>query len=108
MVALRSAILAKHKAETVPKLSVRKDPQSRGEIEVAIKTWAGQVRSLKCKIEGETGIFIPIQCAATSWLVKWAANSLNLRKIQDHGVTAHEAVGGWQCKTSICPFGKHV
>ena len=41
-------------------------------------------------------------------MCKWAANSINLYRVQDHGVTAHEAVGGRQCKTPICPFGEHI
>ena len=106
--ALRDAIISKRKAETVPKLAVRRDPQSHGETEVAVKLCTGQFRTLKCHIEGETGMFLPIRCDAVSWLAKWAANSLNLFKIQEHGTTAHEAVGGRRCKTPICPFGEHV
>ena len=33
---------------------------------------------------------------------------LNLYKVQDHGATAHEAVGGKHCKTPICPFGENI
>ena len=107
-IALRNAIIEKRKAETVPKLSVNRDPQSHGEIEVAVKTWAGQFRTLKFHIEGETGRHLPMTSAATTWLIKWAANSINLYRIQAHGVTAHEAIGGMHCQTPICPFGEHI
>ena len=108
IVALRNAIIERRKAETVPKLSVKRDPKSHGEIEVAVKTWAGQFRTLKCHIEGETGKFLPMTCDATTWLVRWAANSLNMYRIQAHGCTAHEAIGGRKCKTPICPFGECI
>ena len=108
IIALRNAIIEKRKPETVPKLSVNRDPQSHGEIEVAVKTWAGQFRTLKFHIEGETGRHLPMTSAATTWLIKWAANSINLYRVQAHGVTAHEAIGGRHCQTPICPFGEHI
>ena len=108
IVALRDAVIAKRTAPTVPKFSVRKDPQSHGEIEVAVKTWAGQFRTLKCHVEGATGKFLPIGCPATTWLAKWAANTINLFRVQPHGLTAHQAVGGRKCDTPVCPFGEHV
>ena len=108
IIALRNEIIARRKSETVPKLSVKRDPQSHGEIEVAVKNWAGQFRTWKCHIEGETGQFLPINCNAVSWLGKWAANSINMYRVQAHGCTAHEAVGGRHCKTPICPFGEHI
>ena len=108
IIALRNAIIDKRSAPTVPKLASKKDPQSHGDIEVGVKMWAGQFRTLKFHTEGETGKFLPISCPAVTWLVQWAANSMNLFKIQDHGVTAHEAIGGRVCKTPLCPFGEHI
>ena len=29
-------------------------------------------------------------------------------RVQPHGATAHEAVGGRHCQTPVCPFGEHV
>ena len=40
IVALRNAIIESRKAETVPKLSVKRDQKFHDEIEVAVKTWA--------------------------------------------------------------------
>ena len=94
IIAVGDAVIEKRKAETFPKLSKRHDPKPHGEIERAVKTWAGQFRTLECDVEAETGRHLPVDAAITTWLIALAANSINLYKTKPDGVTSHEAACG--------------
>ena len=74
ILALKKAIAVHRQAETVLLESPVRDSKANGSAERAVRTWAGQLRTLRHHLESRLKKTVPKDSAMMSWLVSWAAD----------------------------------
>ena len=82
--------------------------QSNGLAEHAVNEIKGKVRSLKGALEEFLGIKVEVNHPSLTWLVGWAALSINLARKGLDGRTAWELRHGKKFTRKTCRFGEHV
>ena len=87
IVSLKQAVAIKRSSETSLIESPVRDSKSNGMAEVAVKTWAGQVRTIKHHLESRIGRKMPKDCALMTWLIAWGAEVRNRFRVQANGRT---------------------
>ena len=105
---LRRAIADSREAATVPIDVPARESKANGGMEKAVRTWAGQFRTLKSHFEYETKTRIPLHHPLLQWMAWWAAGIYNRFAVRHHGRTAHEYATGHKTKLPVACFGETV
>ena len=108
IVALRRSIAAKRIGETIPINSPVRCSKSNGRMERAIRTYQGQLRTLKIYFEDNVKKQLPSGCAMFSWLIAWTSEIINKFKVQEDGKTAYESITKHKCNHMVIGFGESV
>ena len=108
IVALKDAIGRMRRSPTVNVETSVRDSKANGAVEVRIKTWQAQFRTMLLDLQECIGRRVPLGSNATSWLVNWAAVSLNRYKLDNAGRTSYHRVTGGAQKRPIAKFGEKV
>ena len=72
-VSLKRCIDSRRTAETMPIETPVRESKSNGAIERGVRTWQGQFRTLKNKLESHLKNKVEMRHPLTGWLVMWAA-----------------------------------
>ena len=73
-----------------------------------MKTWQGQLRTLKDRLEHGIGDKVPKDLPVLQWLAWWSASVLHRVAVKSHGRTVLEHTVGHRMKTPLCAFWKAV
>ena len=65
-----------------------RESKANGAMEKAVRTWAGQFRTLKSHLEYETKIELPLHHPVLQWMAWWAAGIFTRFAVRHHGRTA--------------------
>ena len=84
------------------------DSADNGEIEVAVKSLIGILRTNELDVEKRAGETIPQVHPLFSWLVECCAWMINIKVLGDYGLTAYQRVRGRQYGKRLLPFGELV
>ena len=84
------------------------ESSSNGGAENAIRHLQGQFRTLKAQLETKLGDTIPISHPLWTWLIEWAALSINRYHIGRDKLTAYQRVHHKECRKPIAAFGETV
>ena len=84
------------------------DSRSNGEIERAIQTVQGQVRTIKDAVEARCGEKLRPDDHIVPWMVQHAGALISRYHRGADGLTAYRRVRGKDFKTDICEFGEGV
>ena len=84
------------------------DSSSNGEVEVAVKSLTGVLRSNKLGVERRVGKTIPKAHPLFSWFVEYCSWMLNVRNRGADGLTAYRRVRGRDYVKRFLPFGEVV
>ena len=84
------------------------DSAGNGEIEVAVKSLIGILRTNKLDVEKRVGKTIPQVHPLFSWLVEYCAWKLNVRNRGVDGITEYQRVRGREYGKRLLPFGEVV
>ena len=103
---LRRAVAASRSHPTVPIDVPTKESKGNGAMERAVRTWAGQYRTLKSHLEHELKTEIPLDHQILQWLAWWSAGLLNRVAVRHHGRTTHEYIIGHKMKLPVASFGE--
>ena len=76
--------------------SVR-DSKANGAAERPVRSWAGQLRTIRHHVESWLKTSIPKDSAMMTWLVSWAADVIFGYNGHSTGRTSHEWVTGHRC-----------
>ena len=94
--------------ETQPEESPVGESKSNGEIERAIQTVQGQVRTIKLSVQKRYGCNIREDHPIWPWLVMYSALLLNICVVGDDGRTAYERRKGRKFKRQLPEFGECI
>ena len=108
IVTLKRAVANRRVAATVPIESPVREINSNGAIEVAIKTWHGQFRALRHRLEDHLKQKVPLAHAIFGWLTMWASKLICKSVVRSNGRTAYEHITGHRCKHPVVIFGETV
>ena len=108
IMALKKAISAARIGETVPIESPVRASKSNGQIERCIRTFQGQVRTIKHYLESKIQKRMEVDSALYSWLVVYCADIMNKFLVGKDGLTAYERITAHKCKHFIIGFGEVV
>lgn len=84
------------------------ESKANAAMEKAVRTWAGQFRSLKSHLEYESKTEIPLHHPVFQWMAWWAAGIFNRYAVRHHGRTAHEYATGHKTKLPVACSGETV
>ena len=84
------------------------DSSSNGEVEVAVKSLTGVLRTNKLDLEKRVGMAVPQIHPLFSWLVEYCAWMLTVRNKGEDGITAYKRVRGREYMKRLLPFGELV
>jgi hypothetical protein len=84
------------------------DSAGNGEVEVAVKTVTGLLRTNKIDLEKRIGTAVPQSHPLFSWLVGYCAWIHNIRTKGADGLTAYQRVRSRDFKKRLVPFGELV
>ena len=107
ILALKSAITHYRQAETVMLEFPVRDSKANGAAERAVRSWAGQLRTVRHHVERRLKVSIPKDSAMMSWLVTWDADVISRYKVQSTGRTSHECIIGHRCDQPIAGLAEH-
>ena len=105
---LRRSIGNSREASTVPIDVPAIESKAHGRMERAVRTWAGQLRTLKSHLEYERKSKLPLQRPIFQRMAWWAAVFFNRYAVRHHGRTAHEYATGHKTKLPVACFGETV
>ena len=94
IIALKKAVAVMRQDPTVNIESPVRDSQANGTAEMAVRTWAAQVRTMTHHLEHRLQHKIPFWSALMTWLVAWAAEVICRYTMQSNGRTNYEIVTG--------------
>ena len=105
---LRRAVGNSRESPTVPIDVPVRESKANGGMERAVRTWAGQFRTLKSHLEYEAKVQIPLHHPVLQWMAWWSAGIYNRFAVRHHGRTAHEYASGHKTKLPVACFGETV
>ena len=98
MTALKLAIAVRRKAKTALIESPVRESQSNGHVKRAFRNWRDQYRTMMRYVEHRMKRTVPNGSPFSTWLVMWAADVINKRKVQVTGRTTYELTTQHKCK----------
>ena len=81
-----------------------RDAKANGAAERAVRSWAGQLRTIRHHVERRIKATVPKDSALMSWLVSWAADVIFRYKVHSSGRTSHEWITGHRCEQLVAGF----
>ena len=102
IMALKRAVAIYRPAEIIMLESPVRDSKANGAAERAVRSWAGQLRTIRHHVERTLKVSIPKDSAMISWLVSWAAD------VNSTGRTSHKWVTGHRCDQPATGFPKKI
>ena len=90
IMALKRHVAIYRKAEAVMLESPVRDSKANGAAERAVRSWAGQLRTIRHHVERKIKTTIPKNPALMSWLVSWAADVIFRYKVHSTCRSSHE------------------
>ena len=85
-----------------------RDSKANGAAERAVRSWAGQLRTIRHHVERIIKVSIPKDSAMMSWLVSWAADVIFRYKVHSTGRTSYEWVTGHRCNQPVAGFAENI
>ena len=107
VVALKRSIALRRTAETMPIESPVRESKSNGAIERDIRTWQGQFRTLKNRLEDNLKN-VEMGHPLAGWLVMWASELIGKFTVRPNGRTAYEDITGHKCKHPVVMFAETI
>ena len=104
--ALKAAVAAKRIGVTTPIESPVRESQANGAAERAVRTWQGQLRTMKNHFEESISHKLAIDHPLMVWLVLWAGEVILKYVVRPSGRTVYEQISGHRCKHPVVIFGK--
>ena len=101
ILALKRAVIAARQGETVPIESPVRESKCNGAVERAVRTWQGQMRTIKHHVEHCLQERLAHDHPLTQWMMVWAADSLNRYKVHANGRTSYEIITGHRCNMQV-------
>ena len=108
IIALKKAVAVFRQAETVSLESPVRDSKANGAAERAVRTWAGQLRTLRHHLESRLKCPVPKDSPLMTWLVSWAADVVFRYKVHSNGRTSHEWITGHRCTQPVAGFAENI
>ena len=108
IVALMKSVAIYRRAETVLLESPVRDSKANGAAERTVRSWAGQVRSLRHHAESSLKRQIPKDSVLMTWLVSWAADVVFRYNVHSSGRTSYEWITGHRCNQPVAGFAKRI
>ena len=90
IMALKKAVAMYRQAETVMLESPVRDSKANGADERAVRSWAGQLRTIRHHVERRLKTSIPKDSAMMRWLVSWVAGVIFTYKVHSIGRINHK------------------
>ena len=106
--ALKMAIAATRVGVTIPIESPVWESHCNGAAERAIKSWQGQMRTMKSHFEENIGAKLPVRHPLTGWLVLWGSVVLLKFVVRYCGRTAYDNITGHRVKHAGSDVRRHV
>ena len=106
--ALKAAVAARRVAQTTLVESPVRESQSNGAVERAIRSWQGQLRTMKSHFEEDTGKKLSVNHPLMGWLVLWSGEVLMKCVVRPSGRIAHERITGHRVKHPVAMFGESL
>ena len=78
MLSLKKAVAIARQGETCPIESPVRESKSNGAMERTIRTWQGQLRTLRSSLEAKLGVRLPAEHVLTEWMCLWTAEVLSI------------------------------
>ena len=107
MQALKRALAVKRECETAIVHTPARESKSNCAVERAIRTWKGQMRTMRLHLEDRLKSVIAVDHPILSWLAVWSCEVLNKYKVRD-GRTAYELMTGHKVKHTVYAFGQRI
>ena len=104
---LERHVVVYQKVETVMLESPVRDSNASGTAERAVRSWAGQLRTIRHHVERRIKTSIPKDSALMSWLVSWAADVIFRYKVHSSGRASHEWIIGHRCDQPVVGFAEN-
>ena len=108
ILALKQAVKDSTHVEIVPEESPGGDHQANGEVENAIKRFAGQFRAFKENLESRYQQRLSPDHHAIPGMIAHAAGCINRYQVGNDGKTAHNRWKGKDFNRVVCEFGECV
>jgi len=108
IMALMRAVAIYRQAEAVMLESHVRDSKANGAAERAVRSWAGQLRTIRHHVERRIKVSIPKDSAIMSWLVSLAADVILKYKVHSSGRTSFEWVTGHRCNQPVAGFAEKI
>ena len=105
---IKKGMIDQRTGETVPQESPVKESKCNGKMEKAIQNLEGQMRTLRCAIESETGVWVHPRSRMYNYMLHWACTILTRYRVARWGKTPFQTLTGHQCSRPIAPFGTPV
>ena len=105
IVTFKASVASKREGEAMPKESPKYGSQSNGNAERAIRSWAAQFRTIKFADEKRIKRVCDMSDPIVSWMVRWAADVINMVQVKASGEVAYEMMAGRTWKTPITECG---
>ena len=105
---IKKELIEQRTGPTVPQESPVKESQCNGKMEKAIQNLEGQMRTLRCAIESETGVWVHPRSRMYNYMLHWACSILTRYRVTSWGRTPFQTLTGHQCSRPIAPFGTSV
>ena len=108
IVALNDLMSETRSGPTVPSAGPARESKSNGAMETRVKAWQRNVRTPLVDLEENIGGELYLGNNVSSWLVMWAATSLNKFRLDSAGRTAFYRVTGGSHRRPIAKFGECI
>ena len=108
IIALKKAVAVYRQSETVSLESPVRDSKANGAAERAVRTWAGQLRTLRHHLESRLKCSLPKDSPLMTWLVSWSADVVFRYKVHSNGRTSHEWITGHRCNQPVAGFAEKI
>ena len=82
------------------------DPQANGNVEVGVKIVNGMFRTFRSGLGDELGYRVPARHPLVAWLVRHAADVVNLSTRGPDGLTAYQRMMSKPFRTRLLGFGE--
>ena len=108
ILALKMEVRKNLKEEVMFEESPVGESQSNGEVERAVRTVKGQVRTMKEALDSRYGSRIPSDHPVIAWLPRHAAATVSRYQVGKDGKTAYERTKGKKFKREMAEFGECI
>ena len=105
---LKRAVAVYRQVETVMLESPVRDSKANGAAERAVRSWAGQLRTIRHHVERRIKVSIPKDSVIMSLRVSWAADVICKYKVHSTGAASYEWVTGHRCNQPVVGFVEKI